>query len=197
MTPDAPIHDQAAIRNSFDEDEVTRIVHRVGAALNSGTDRAVVQVVLDEVAKAHEQGARVVPGPHIPIPAPDYTMRTGHGHAPLPDRNSTPLNLRAEVEALRARLKNAEAALDLARMERAEAEDAETAADAEVDKWRTAAHEFEASYVTTHDTLTKRSAAHDRLVATVGRVRDLLDGAPMVPQALVRRALDAPTEDTP
>jgi hypothetical protein len=98
MTPDAPIHDQAAIRNSFDEDEVTRIVHRVGAALNSGTDRAVVQVVLDE------------------------------------------------TETLRD----------------------------EVDKWRTAALEFEAAYVTTHDTLTKRSAAHDRLVATVGRVRALL-----------------------
>jgi hypothetical protein len=99
MTPDAPIHDQAAIRNSFDEDEVTRIVHRVGAALNSGTDRAVVQVVLDE------------------------------------------------TETLRA----------------------------EVDKWRTAALEFEAAYVTTHDTLVKRSAAHDRLVATVGRVRAMCD----------------------
>jgi hypothetical protein len=139
MTPDAPIHDQAAIRNSFDEDEVTRIVHRVGAALNSGTDRAVVQVVLDE------------------------------------------------TETLRA----------------------------EVDKWRTAALEFEAAYVTTHDTLTKRSAAHDRLVATIGRVRALADewdaepypsshdagwnnGTDMQREASIdalRAALDAPTEE--
>lgn len=31
---------------------------------------------------------RPTPGPHIPIPAPDYTMRVNFSHAPLPDRNT-------------------------------------------------------------------------------------------------------------
>lgn len=44
---DELIHDREAIRNSDDPD-VTRIVRRVGAALNSGRDAAVVAVVLDE-----------------------------------------------------------------------------------------------------------------------------------------------------
>ena len=48
------IHDRASIRAGWDDDDpdVTRIVRRVGAALNSGRDKAVVDVVLDEVAKA-------------------------------------------------------------------------------------------------------------------------------------------------
>ena len=48
------IHDRASIRAGWDDDDpdVTRIVRRVGAALNSGRDNAVVEVVLDEVAKA-------------------------------------------------------------------------------------------------------------------------------------------------
>lgn len=48
------IHDREAIRAGWDDDDpdVSRIVRRVGAALNSGRDKAVVDVVLDEVAKA-------------------------------------------------------------------------------------------------------------------------------------------------
>jgi len=46
------IHDREAIRAGWDDDDpdVTRIVRRVGAALNSGKDKAVVDVVLDETA---------------------------------------------------------------------------------------------------------------------------------------------------
>ena len=41
------VHDRAEIRNSADDD-ADRLVRRVYAALNSGRDAAVVQVVLDE-----------------------------------------------------------------------------------------------------------------------------------------------------
>ena len=41
------VHDRAEIRNSADDD-ADRLVRRVFAALNSGRDAAVVQVVLDE-----------------------------------------------------------------------------------------------------------------------------------------------------
>lgn len=34
------------------------------------------------------RGNRPVPGPHIPIAAPDYTMRVNFAHEPLPDRNT-------------------------------------------------------------------------------------------------------------
>ena len=48
------IHDREVIRAGWDDDDpdVTRIVRRVGAALNSGRDKAVVDVVLDEVKRA-------------------------------------------------------------------------------------------------------------------------------------------------
>lgn len=50
------IHDRETIRNTDDPD-VDRIVRRVGAALNSGRDKAVVDVVLDEVKRAtHPEG---------------------------------------------------------------------------------------------------------------------------------------------
>lgn len=50
MSTDDHIHDPAAIRAAWDEDdpEATRIIRRVGAALNSGRDKAVVDVVLSE-----------------------------------------------------------------------------------------------------------------------------------------------------
>ena len=35
-----------------------------------------------------QRGNRPVPGPHIPIAAPDYTMRVNFAHEPLPDRNT-------------------------------------------------------------------------------------------------------------
>ncbi len=52
------ITDQAAWRDAWDDDlERTRIVHRVGAAINSGKDAAVIEVVIDEVKRAtHPQG---------------------------------------------------------------------------------------------------------------------------------------------
>ena len=53
------IHDRGQIRAGWDDDDpdVTRIVRRVGAALNSGKDKAVVDVVLDEVKRAtHPEG---------------------------------------------------------------------------------------------------------------------------------------------
>ena len=49
MGGDERITDPALIRTYWEDDEeTTRIVRRVGAALNSGRDAAVVQVVLDE-----------------------------------------------------------------------------------------------------------------------------------------------------
>ena len=49
MSGDERITDPATIRTYWEDDEeVTRIARRVGAALNSGRDAAVVQVVLDE-----------------------------------------------------------------------------------------------------------------------------------------------------
>ena len=48
------VHDRAEIRNSADDD-ADRLVRRVYAALNSGRDAAVVQVVLDETDRLRRE----------------------------------------------------------------------------------------------------------------------------------------------
>jgi len=53
MTGDL-VHDRAEIRNSADDD-ADRLVRRVYAALNSGRDAAVVQVVLDETDRLRRE----------------------------------------------------------------------------------------------------------------------------------------------
>ena len=48
------VHDRAEIRNSADDD-ADRLVRRVYAALNSGRDADVVQVVLDETDRLRRE----------------------------------------------------------------------------------------------------------------------------------------------
>ena len=57
---DETITDRAAIRNLPDDDEtITRVVQRVHAALNSGRDKAVVDVVLSETEQLRDELALV------------------------------------------------------------------------------------------------------------------------------------------
>ena len=120
---DETIRDRAAIRNLPDDDEtITRVVQRVHAALNSGRDKAVVDVVLSETE----------------------TLRAG-----CAELNADVHDLETTVNALRDEL------------------------------------------ALVRDTLTRRSAAHDRSVATIQRVREVanhLEGS--LAGTLIAAALD-------
>lgn len=68
--------------------------HKVTAALiaagflptQAGMDASYQRGYADGV----ERGRRVTPLAHIPIPSPDYTLRTAQGHPPIPEQYRRP-----------------------------------------------------------------------------------------------------------
>lgn len=106
MTDDL-IRDRAEIRNGWDDDDpdVTRIVRRVGAALNSGRDAVVVAVVLDETealrAKVRELAVAAAGWKRLYDAAVTATVDNMHANVRAERAEATEADLRELVADLR------------------------------------------------------------------------------------------------
>ena len=73
-------------------DELATIKARVDdprhVTFSSGVTIKRLVAEIERLQAIVQRGNRPAPGPHIPIAAPDYTMRVNFAHEALPDRNT-------------------------------------------------------------------------------------------------------------